>query len=289
MKVELVSYTKDGEKIVAIASKMSRSRKGWDYHEKTMTDEEVEVWIRDAIIHGYWSPLEHSSYTFSIEGISRVASHQLVRHRIASYTQMSHRFAKPIDEYYQPVTPPSAEKRNEELVKKAYDDAYKYYYELLQNGVPEEDARYVLPNGVNTNIVVTMNARELYNFFALRLCSRAQWEIRQVAWKILEEVKKVHPRLFKYAGANCIILNNLTSDRPMTVENVLNGIWGFEISRCPEGVYRDGIPKCILSSMGLADLYQCIHDCKVHFGDPGDDDTGCIAWCKKKYGEGRAI
>ncbi len=73
-------------------------------------------------------------------------------------------------------------------------DAYNHYYKLLEAGVPEEDARYVLPNGVNTNIIVTMNARELYNFFALRLCSRAQWEIRQVAWKMLEEVKKVHPQ-----------------------------------------------------------------------------------------------
>ncbi|MEM3971669.1 MAG: FAD-dependent thymidylate synthase, partial [Saccharolobus sp.] len=73
MIVRLVSYSPDGEKVVAIAAKMSRSRKGWDYHEKEMTDEEIETWIRDAILHGYWSVLEHSVYTFSIEGISRVA------------------------------------------------------------------------------------------------------------------------------------------------------------------------------------------------------------------------
>ncbi|PVU75305.1 FAD-dependent thymidylate synthase, partial [Acidianus hospitalis] len=184
------------------------------------------------------------------EGISRVASHQLVRHRIASYTQMSHRFAKPVDEYYQPVTPPSAEKRNEELVKKAYDDAYKYYYELLQNGVPEEDARYVLPNGVNTNIVVTMNARELYNFFALRLCSRAQWEIRAVAWKMLEEVKKVHPRLFKYAGPNCIIHENFIRETPISLD-VLNDKTEFLSQRCVEGVPRDGILKCIQNAKSI--------------------------------------
>ena len=183
LKVELVSYTKDGEKVVAIASKMSRSRKGWKHHEETMTEDEIETWIRDAVIHGYWSPLEHSTYTFSIEGISRVASHQLVRHRIASYTQMSHRFAKPIDEYYQPIVPLNNRKvkvyrldmadceTTNDMFSKAYKDAYDYYYYLLQNGVPEEDARYVLPNGVNTNIVVTMNARELYYFFSLRLCS----------------------------------------------------------------------------------------------------------------------
>ena len=158
IKVTLVSFTKDGERVVAVASKMSRSRKGWDYHWQNMSEEEVETWIRDAIIHGYWSVLEHSVYTFSIEGISRVASHQLVRHRIASYTQMSHRFAKPVDEYYSLVYPPSAERRARDVIEEAYRDAYEHYYRLLELGVPEEDARYVLPNGVNTNVVVTMNA-----------------------------------------------------------------------------------------------------------------------------------
>ena len=249
MRVELVSYTKDGEKIIAIASKMSRSRKGWDYHWQNMTDEEIEEWIRDAIVHGYWSVLEHSVYTFSLEGISRVASHQLVRHRIASYTQMSHRFAKPVDEYYQPVIPPSTKNRARQTVEEAYREAYNYYYKLLEAGVPEEDARYVLPNGVNTNIVVTMNARELYNFFALRLCSRTQWEIRQVAWKMLEEVKKVHPRLFRYAGPNCIIHENFIRETPITLD-MLSEETTFVSQRCIEGVPRDGIYKCIQNARG---------------------------------------
>ena len=256
LKVQLVSYTKDGEKVVAIASKMSRSRKGWKHHEETMTEDEIETWIRDAVIHGYWSPLEHSVYTFSIEGISRVASHQLVRHRIASYTQMSHRFAKPIDEYYQPIVPLNNRKvkvyrldmadceTTNDMFNKAYKDAYDYYYYLLQNGVPEEDARYVLPNGVNTNIVVTMNARELYNFFSLRLCSRSQWEIRAVAWKMLGEVKKVHPRLFRYAGPNCIIHENFIRENPITLDDLQE----FVSQRCIEGVPRDGIRKCIMNS-----------------------------------------
>ena len=254
MNVRLVSYTKDGERTIAIASKMSRSRKGWDYHEANMTDEEIETWIRDAILHGYWSVLEHSVYTFSIEGISRVASHQLVRHRIASYTQMSHRFAKPVDEYYKPVTPPSVKKRNEEILQEAYRQAYENYYKLLEAGVPEEDARYVLPNGVNTNIVVTMNARELYNFFSLRLCSRAQWEIRAIAWKMLEEVKKVHPRLFRYAGPNCIIHENFIRQEPITLDDVFNNDKVEFISqRCIEGVVRDGILKCIRNSKSILD------------------------------------
>ncbi|MEM4042297.1 MAG: FAD-dependent thymidylate synthase [Saccharolobus sp.] len=250
MIVRLVSYSPDGEKVVAIAAKMSRSRKGWDYHEKEMTDEEIEIWIRDAILHGYWSVLEHSVYTFSIEGISRVASHQLVRHRIASYTQMSHRFARPIDEYYKPIIPISVKKRDvHELVNKAYNNAYEIYYELLKSGIPEEDARYVLPNAVNTNIVVTMNARELYNFFSLRLCSRAQWEIRAIAWRMLEEVKKVHPRLFRYAGPNCIIHENFIRNEYITLDDVLkNHNIEFISQRCIEGVNRDGIIKCIVNS-----------------------------------------
>ena len=250
IKVTLVSFTKDGERVVAVASKMSRSRKGWDYHWQNMSEEEVETWIGDAIIHGYWSVLEHSVYTFSIEGISRVASHQLVRHRIASYTQMSHRFAKPVDEYYRPVYPPSAERRAKDVIEEAYRDAYEHYYRLLELGVPEEDARYVLPNGVNTNVVVTMNARELYNFFALRLCSRAQWEIRLVAWRMLEEVKKVHPRLFKYAGPNCLIHENFVRKEPITLKDLLSGA-KLVSERCSEGVEREGIVKCVRNATSV--------------------------------------
>ncbi|BCU67320.1 thymidylate synthase (FAD) [Sulfolobales archaeon HS-7] len=233
MRVVLVSYLHDAEKIVAIASKISRTRKGW----REIPDEEVDVWIREAFLHNYLSPFEHISYTFSIEGISRVASHQLIRHRIASYTQTSHRFARPIDQYYQPVVPPSAEGKIEELYKKEYE----MYFSLLSSGVPEEDARYILPNGVNTNIVVTMNARELINFFALRLCSRAQWEIREVAWAMFEQVRSVHPRIFKYAGPSCILHENWIRKEPITVDDKKE----FVSERCVEGVPRDGIWRCI--------------------------------------------
>ncbi len=123
-KVKLVAYNPQGELVVAIAAKMSRSRHGWEHH-LDMPPQEIETWIRDSIIHGYWSVLEHSSYTFSIEGISRVASHQFVRHRIASYTQMSHRFAKPKDEYYKPVVPPSFKDVH------GYETTYQEYLRLL--------------------------------------------------------------------------------------------------------------------------------------------------------------
>jgi len=115
--------------------------------------------------------------------------------------------------------------------------------------VPEEDARYVLPNGVNTNLVVTMNARELYNFFGLRLCSRAQWEIRKIAWLMLEEVRKVHPILFKFAGPNCVIHENFVRDEddPVTLEEEKDLV----SARCIEGVPRKGIWKCIKNSRAV--------------------------------------
>jgi thymidylate synthase (FAD) len=163
---------------------------------------------------------------------------------------MSHRFAKPVDEYYRPVYPPSAERRAKDVMEEAYRDAYEHYYRLLELGVPEEDARYVLPNGVNTNIVVTMNARELYNFFALRLCSRAQWEIRLVAWRMLEEVKKIHPRLFKYAGPNCLIHENFVRKEPITLEDLSSGA-KLVSERCSEGVEREGIAKCVRNAMSV--------------------------------------
>ncbi|MEM3290402.1 MAG: FAD-dependent thymidylate synthase, partial [Candidatus Micrarchaeaceae archaeon] len=166
-----------------------------------------------------------------------------------------HRFARPIDEYYKPIIPISVKKRDvHELVNKAYNNAYEIYYELLKSGIPEEDARYVLPNAVNTNIVVTMNARELYNFFSLRLCSRAQWEIRAIAWRMLEEVKKVHPRLFRYAGPNCIIHENFIRNEYITLDDVLkNHNIEFISQRCIEGVNRDGIIKCIINSRSIID------------------------------------
>jgi thymidylate synthase (FAD) len=250
-KVSLVSYNSEGERLVAVAAKLSLSRKPFDYHWKSMTREEVEKWIKECYKRNHLSPFEHSVYTFFIEGMSRVASHQFVRHRIASYTQLSHRFAKPIEEYYKPIVPPSGEARLGDKYKKVMKEIYSLYLEMLKEGLPEEDARYVLPNAVNTNLIVTINARSLLNFFALRTCSRAQWEIRYIAWKMLEEVRKVHPILFKYAGPSCILFENFIRGEPVTVNDVISGI-DIISERCVEGVKREGIPKCILNAMALS-------------------------------------
>ena len=152
---------------------------------------------------GHLSVIEHANFTFSVEGVSRALTHQLVRHRIASYSQQSQRYVSMNRASY--IIPPSialdpdAKKEYEALM----NQIWKAYAELAQK-VPKEDARYVLPNACNTNITVTMNARELTHFFSLRCCRRAQWEIRKMAWLMLLEVRQVSPILFENAGPGCV-------------------------------------------------------------------------------------
>jgi thymidylate synthase (FAD) len=157
--------------------------------------------------YGHVSVIEHASFTFSIEGVSRAMTHQLVRHRMASYTQQSQRYVT-YDSLQKYVTPPSIMNNTE--VKKMFDEALvkisETYKELLNLNIPKEDARFILPNAARTNIIVTMNARELRHFFNLRCCARAQWEIREVATEMLRQVKKVAPILFESAGPSCVKL-----------------------------------------------------------------------------------
>ena len=153
---------------------------------------------------GHGSTIEHVSFTFGIEGVSRVLTHQLVRHRIASYDQQSQRYVR--EQNFAYVTPPSVADNTVAAAKfrEFMTRARAVYDELIAAGVPQEDARYVLPNATQTKILVTMNARTLHHFFNLRCCYRAQWEIREMAYKMLAEVKKVAPTLFKNAGASCV-------------------------------------------------------------------------------------
>ena len=153
---------------------------------------------------GHESPIEHVSFTFAVSGVSRALSHQLVRHRIASYDQQSQRYVAAHG--FQYITPPTIAEKPEAKAKYAalMEEIRSVYDELTEMGVPKEDARYVLANATETKILVTMNARSLMHFFNLRCCNRAQWEIREMAYKMLAEVKKVAPTLFFNAGASCV-------------------------------------------------------------------------------------
>jgi len=155
---------------------------------------------------GHTSTIEHAIFTFAIEGISRVTSHQLVRHRIASYSQQSQRYVKIKNiESFKYIIPPKIFS-NKKLHKKFIDDMktiYEMYSYYIDAGIPAEDARYVLPNSCETKIVVSMNPRSLYNFFKERLCLRAQWEIRNMSNEMLKILKHKAPTLFSYAGPMC--------------------------------------------------------------------------------------
>jgi thymidylate synthase (FAD) len=202
MNVKLIGFTPNPEKLPAMAAKLTHSKSKPEDLDKS-SDKELEKILGHVMNLGHTSVIEHTCFSFAISDVSRSLTHQLVRHRIASYAQQSQRYVNLKEPNY--VTPPKIAKNKE--MKKAYDktmeNIWQEYNELLDLGVPMEDSRYVLPNAACTNIIVTMNARSLINFFELRCCLNAQWEIRQLANKMLKEVKKVAPTIFKKAGPSC--------------------------------------------------------------------------------------
>ena len=202
MKVVLLNYTRDPDQICAAAAQSCYSEKSASELFEGTSGDKARKMIKKVVDMGHLSVVEHAYFTFSIEGISRALTHQLVRHRIASYSQQSQRYVSMDEAQY--IVPPSiaADPDAKAAYVKAMDDAWAVYRKLSRK-VEKEDARYVLPNACHTNITVTMNARELWHFFSLRCCKRAQWEIRSVAWKMLKEAKKAAPILFESAGPGC--------------------------------------------------------------------------------------
>ena len=222
MKVVLLNHTPDPERSIALAARLCYSPKSPADLSNTMTDQEVDRVLNTIIGQGHGSALEHASFTFGIEGVSRACTHQLVRHRLASYNQQSQRYVDETKcfayvmpqsitdsdyEYINPFADEDGYFRDISL-EQAYvnfmNDVYDFYQEMIYAGIPKEDARYILPNAVCSNIVVTMNVRELLHFFNLRTCNRAQWEIRELAERMLKLCKEVSPKLFENAGPACM-------------------------------------------------------------------------------------
>lgn len=215
MEVRLVAHTPNPDQVCDMAARTCTSS---ECPELSTAVNRIRA-LEHALASGHESVAEHAVFTFQVEGISRACSHQLVRHRLASYSQQSQRYVNMGGFEY--VTPPSIGDRKigstldpitlqkyEFTLKEEYDaiigDLQSAYRRLVEkHGVPEEDARYILPNACTTNITITMNARELRHFFSERCCTRAQWEIREMAEKMLDEVKKVAPVLFEDAGPKC--------------------------------------------------------------------------------------
>lgn len=221
MKVTLLTHTPDPEKLVATAAKLCYSESDVDHLQENLTDEKVESFLNMLMNIGHESPIEHASFTFAIEGISRACSHQLVRHRIASYSQKSQRYVN--ETQFEYVVPPII--KDDETLTTKFDDTMKTIqkaYDELRDALVEkytndgmttqdakkkanEDARMVLPNACCTSIIVTMNIRSLFNFFNHRCCNRAQWEIRAVAEEMYKLCVSVAPTIFKHTGPSCVV------------------------------------------------------------------------------------
>ncbi|MBQ4617152.1 MAG: FAD-dependent thymidylate synthase [Clostridia bacterium] len=228
MHVTLIAHTPDPEKAVAAAAKLCYSSSDVQTLMDNLTPEKVESFVELLSSYGHESPIEHVSFTFGIEGISRSCTHQLVRHRIASYSQKSQRYVS--EKGFEYITPPAvaadetalaAYEATMEQISQAYNTLADilektHTAELIAQGKSEqdaaraarkiaiEDARFVLPNACETKIIVTMNARTLMNFFRHRCCNRAQWEIRAVADEMLRLCREAAPALFSHAGPSCV-------------------------------------------------------------------------------------
>lgn len=240
-KVTLLCHTPNPEETVAMAAKLCYSPSGIEDIRDGLTEEKTTAFVEMLASLGHASPTEHVSFTFGVEGISRACSHQLVRHRIASYSQQSQRYVD--GNSFEFVTPPEieADEHCAALYQKVIDTQRQAYSEIRDALVVKyikaeagdaytgtdaeiieaykaenkskcsafikkanEDARYLLPNACTTKIVCTFNVRSLENFFAHRCCNRAQWEIRDVAEQMLVLCKEVAPTLFKHSGPSCL-------------------------------------------------------------------------------------
>lgn len=193
MTVILISYTAMPEMLCGDAAAIC-----WDSSNPDSA-------LRHAMASGHTGVLEHAVFTFLVEGISRACLAQLTRHRLASFDVQSQRYVK-LD-HPDLVIPESISTLKSELKDLAIlrmEESMECYRKLLAAGIPAEDARYVTPQAVPTKLIMTMNARELLHFFALRTCNRAQWEIREMADQMLKYCKKVAPVIFENAGPGCV-------------------------------------------------------------------------------------
>lgn len=227
--VTLLEYTPNPERTIALAAKLCYSDATIANLKEGLDDDNAAKFIARLRSFGHASPFEHANFTFGIEGVSRSLLAQITRHRIASFSVKSQRYvdANKAGTTFNYVIPESIEALGEEYVekfKKQMDTMHGWYteWQTLLGGACEksnEDARFVLPNAAETKMIVTMNARELFNFFKLRCCNRAQWEIREVAWKMLELVLEVAPAVFADCGAACV--SGTCSEGKMTCGKML--------------------------------------------------------------------
>lgn len=210
--VKLLSYSPDAEKLTAMAAKLCYSPSGIDDISERMTDESASAYLEKIVDLGHLSTIEHASFTFGIEGVSRTLLAQVTRHRIASFSVQSQRYVSYSENGFSYIIPPGIRALGSEAVKKyeAQMATMQQWYDGWRDQLggkgekSNEDARFVLPGACETKMMLTMNARELQHFFSLRCCNRAQWEIRELAWNMMGLVSSVCPALFSSAGPSCV-------------------------------------------------------------------------------------
>ena len=202
LKVTLLTYTPEPEKIVAAAARCCYSNDDPDKLLDEMTEEKAAKFLQKLNDLGHQSPIEHVAFTFAISGVSRALLAQITRHRLASFSVRSQRYCGFDSSDF--IEPPSIAKSEvKDIFRNALENSKSNYDKLIKSDIVKEDARMILPNASATSMVVTMNARELLHFFSLRCCTRAQWEIRNLANEMVKIVKKIAPNLFVKAGAAC--------------------------------------------------------------------------------------
>jgi thymidylate synthase (FAD) len=203
--VTLIEHTPNPELTVALAARLCYSPSSINDLRGKLEASDIEAFLDKIMSLGHHSVLEHASFTFGIEGISRVTTHQLVRHRIASFSQQSQRYVSHKEDFTSIMPDTIAENPDaRQIFAFMSETVHKAYAQLVEMGIPPEDARYILPNATETKIIMTMNARELLHFFTLRCCQSAQWEIRQMSVEMLRLVKKIAPVIFRGAGPGCV-------------------------------------------------------------------------------------
>ena len=212
LNVVLLRHTPEPEEVVAMAAKLCYSPANVEDLKDRIEAKDQTAFVEKLAAVGHLSPIEHITFTFGVEGISRACSHQLVRHRLASYSQQSQRYVR--EEQFDYIIPPSIKQDPESVqaFERFMADAQERYTAILKRlearGIAGEagnqDARYLLPNAAETKIIITMNARELLHFFRVRCCNRAQWEIRAMAEQMLERVRGAAPTIFGKAGPGCL-------------------------------------------------------------------------------------
>jgi thymidylate synthase (FAD) len=242
LRVTLLQYTPSPERAVASAGRLCYAPVSAAELKAEMPEDDIRRLLRGLVRSGHLSALEHATFTFAVDGISRACSHQLVRHRLASYSQQSQRYVRFSDDGQFVIPPHIMESpAAREVFYDAMSHARDCYDKLVELGMAEgrekesvlEDARFVLPNAAETKIVVTMNARELRHFFSLRCCRRAQWEINRLAWVMRYLAMSVAPVLFEGTGPGCMT------------------------GGCPEGKMTCGNP-CSEDEIALTNLGQSV-------------------------------